>query len=325
MNKRVTILDVAKRSGFGVGTVSRVLSGDKYVKESTRIKVMEAVEELQYTPNVNGGRLRRKHSGVIAVLVPIINHPFFAEFVEEVGAVAMQEGYSLLLITSKRNVDKEKEILKKIKQKEIDGAIFVTHYRHSEEELRGFPLVSIDRHLTDSMPFVSSDNYDATRKAVEYLIATGAKNIAYLGTKPHVDSEVILREKAYLDVIKENNLTPYVINEVVEHGEEEKLVDKLLDTFKNIDAIFASGMTLSQILYHKLNEKGFKIPEDIQLISYDGVFNPWNKEVVMTSIKQPIKQLATEAFKILVKLINEEEVQIENIYKTEFIKTKTTK
>ena len=325
MSKRITILDVAKLSGFGIGTVSRVLSGDKYVKESTRKKVMEAVDELQYTPNINGGRLRKKHAGVIAVLVPIINHPFFAEFVEDVGAIAMQEGYSLLLITSKQNVDKEKEILKKIKQKEIDGAIFVTHYDHSDDELRGFPLVSIDRHLNETIPFVSSDNYDASRKAVEYLISTGAKNIAYIGTKPHVDSEVILREKAYLDVIKEHNLTPYIINEVVEHGEEEKLVDKLLDTYKNIDAIFASGMTLSQILYFKLWEKGYKIPEEIQLVSYDGVFNPWNKEAIMTSIKQPVKTLAEEAFKILVKLINEEEVQKVNIFKSEFIKSKTTK
>lgn len=325
MSKRITILDVAEKSGYGVGTVSRVLSGDKYVKPETRQKVLKVVEELKYTPNVNGGRLRKKHSEVIAVLVPIINHPFFAEFVEEVETVAMQNGYSVILVTSKMNVDKEKEILKKIKQKEVDGAIFVTHYHHSDEELEGCPLVSIDRHLNEHVPFVSSDNYDATRKAIEYLIEKGAKHIGYVGTKPFVDSEVTLREKAYLDVLKEHNMTPYVINKAVEHGDESVLVDELLASYPNLDAIFASGNTLSQIVYKKVLDKGIKVPEQMQIISYDGVFNSWNKEAVITSIQQPIKVMAEEAFKLLIKTINEEAVENKHIYPTQFIKANTTK
>ena len=117
MSRRVTILDVAKKSGYGVGTVSRVISGDKYVKESTKKEILKTIEELNYTPNVNGARLRRKHSRVIAVMVPVINHPFFAEFVEDIDSVAMQNGYSILLVTSKMNVEKERDILNKIKRK----------------------------------------------------------------------------------------------------------------------------------------------------------------------------------------------------------------
>lgn len=325
MANKVTIVDVAKKSGFGVGTVSRVLSGDKYVKESTRVKVLQAVEELNYTPNVNGARLRKKHSGVIAVLVPIINHPFFAEFVEEIDSVAMQEGYSILLVTSKMNVEKEKTILDKIKRKEVDGAIFVTHYEHRDEELEGCPLVSVDRHLNHHVPFVSSDNYDATKKAIEYLISAGAKKIGFLGTKPFVNSEVMLREKAYLDTMKEHNLPPFTVNEVVEHGEETKIVNKLLTTYPDLDAVFASGNTLSQILYSKLISMGKKLPEDIQLISYDGIFNEWNQEINISAIQQPIKEMAIGAFKTLIDLINEKEVPHELIYKTKFIKGKTSK
>ena len=119
MMQKVTITDVARESGYGVGTVSRVISGDKSVKDSTRDKINKVIADLHYVPNVNGARLRKKHSGVIAVMVPVINHPFFAEFVERVEEIADKNGCSLLLVTSQMNKEKEAEILKKIRQREI--------------------------------------------------------------------------------------------------------------------------------------------------------------------------------------------------------------
>ena len=139
MANKVTILDVAKASGYGVGTVSRVLSGEASVKESTRQKILKVIEELNYTPNVTGARLRTQHSGVIAVMVPIIFHPFFSEFLEDVESAAAEKGYSILLVASQMNVEKEREILRKIKRKEVDGAIFVTHYEHDDADLKDCP------------------------------------------------------------------------------------------------------------------------------------------------------------------------------------------
>ena len=116
--KKVTINDVAEKSGYGLGTVSRVISGDKSVKDSTRKKILQTIEELNYVPNVNGARLRKKHSEVIAVLVPVINHPFFANFVEYLESVAGEHGYSLLLLSSQMDEKKEEDILWKIRKKE---------------------------------------------------------------------------------------------------------------------------------------------------------------------------------------------------------------
>lgn len=322
---KVTINDVVKKSGYGLGTVSRVISGDKSVKESTRKKILKVIEELNYVPNVNGARLRRKHSNVIAVLVPVINHPLFAEFVEDVEKIADENGYSLLLVTSQMNEKKEDDILLKIRQKEIDGAIFVTHYEHSNEEIEGLPLVSFDRHLNNVVPFVSSDNYESTKKAIEYLIDKGAKKIGYIGTKPFVESEVSLREKAYLDVIKERGYTPYVLNEVVDHGEEGKLVDRFIELYPDVDAIFASGSTVSFLLYQKLTELGKKMPEEVQLISYDGIYLLKEGKRIVTSIEQPIKELAEASFNILVDIINEREVKQANIFKAQFVQGETTK
>lgn len=323
--EKVTINDVARISGYGIGTVSRVLRGDKSVKDSTRQKILKVIEELHYTPNVNGARLRQKHNNVIAVLVPIINHPVFAELVENIETVANEQGYSILLVSSQNNIEREHDILRMIKQKEVDGAIFVTHYEHEEEEIKDCPLVSIDRHLNGSVPFVSSDNYQATKAAIELFISHGDKKIGYLGTKPFVKSEVSLREEAYIDAMKEHGLEIRSSNEIVEHGEEEQLVDQFLEKYPDLDAIFASGNTLSQLIYRKLNKLGKRMPEDIELIGYDGVFSAWDDTVSISSIQQPIAEMAVASFELLVKLINNQETQRENIFKTRFIKGNTTR
>lgn len=325
MDKKVTILDVAKASGYGVGTVSRVLSGEASVKESTRQKILKVIDELNYTPNVTGVRLRTQHSGVIAVMVPVIFHPFFSEFLEDVESAATEKGYSVLLVASQMNVEKEREILRKIKRKEVDGAIFVTHYEHDDADLHDCPLVSIDRHLNHSVPFVSSDNYDATKNALEQLVASGAKKIGYIGSKPFVDSEVLLREKAYLDVMKEHHLPVMLLNEAIAHGEEEKLADQFLAKYPDLDAIFASGNTLTDVIYFKLASLGKRMPEDIQLVGYDGVAYNLDGYPKISAIAQPIKEMAVAAFNILIDLINGKEVKQKNIYKTTFVKGSTTK
>ena len=310
MMQKVTITDVARESGYGVGTVSRVISGDKSVKDSTRDKINKVIADLHYVPNVNGARLRKKHSGVIAVMVPVINHPFFAEFVEQVEEIADKNGCSLLLVTSQMNKEKEAEILKKIRQREIDGAIFVTHYQHDRKELEGCPLVSIDRHLSDEIPLVSSDNYQATRKALETLYAHGARRIGFLGTEPSVESEVSLRKQAYDDFVKEKGLPSLDKWEIVDHGKEGELVASFLKECPNLDAVFASNAIVAT--------------QDCELICYDGVSPVWGDGSI-SCLRQDIQAMAETSFLLLQDLIEGKKVKARNIIPTQTILGQTTR
>ena len=130
--RQPTIKDVAIRSGVGVGTVSRVLNNSPQISEQTRKKVLKAIKELNYVPNVAGKRLSQNRSYVIAVIVPVINHPYFAKLIAELELAADAKGYSLLVASSQHRIEKEREILKRIAQNEADGALFVTHYEHQE-------------------------------------------------------------------------------------------------------------------------------------------------------------------------------------------------
>ncbi|MBR0295241.1 MAG: LacI family DNA-binding transcriptional regulator [Bacilli bacterium] len=322
--RSTTIKDVAKRSGVGIGTVSRVLNNDPKVSEKTRKKVKSAIEELNYVPNVIGKKLSQNRSNVIAVVVPVIDHPFFASLIAKLELEADKHHYSLLVATSQHRIEKEREILNRIAQNEADGAIFVTHYEHEEKEFENLAIVSIDRHLGSSIPIVTSNNYEATKQGIEYLLDKGAKKIAYLGSKPSSVSEVSFREKAYLDMMKENNLEPLVINEIVDHGEEKVLIDKLLRHYPNFDSVFVSNCTLAHILLNELRNKNIKVPEDVQVLSYDGEFanNGYSKT---TTLQQPIDLMASKCVESLIKLINNENnVDKLSVFDCQFVKGTTT-
>ena len=322
--RTATIKDVATKSGVGVGTVSRVLNNSPQISEATRNKVLEAIKELNYVPNVAGKRLSQKKSYVIAVVVPVIDHPFFARLVSFVEKEADAKGYSVLLASSQHRIEKEHEILRRLQQNEADGALFVTHYEHAEDEFKNLAIVSIDRHLGKDIPIVTTDNYEASRKAVEHLIEKGCKKIAYLGTKPNQVSEVSLREKAYRDVIKEHNMECIVVNEITEHGSENQLVDVLFSSYKGFDGVFVSGCTLATLLYNKIKALNLKTPEDIQIVSYDGEFALDDIHHI-TTLEQPLDEMAKKCVELLIKKIDGVETEPVSKFNCRFVKGETTK
>ena len=319
-----TIKEVAAKSGVGIGTVSRVLNNSPQISEATRKKVLKAIKELDYVPNVAGKRLSQKKSYVIAVLVPVIDHPFFARLVSNLEIEADKKGYSLLLATSQHRIEKEHEILRRLQQGEADGALFVTHYEHHEDEFKGLAIVSIDRHLGKNIPVVTTDNYEATKKAIEHLIEKGCKKIAYLGTKPNQVSEVSLREKAYEDVCKKHNMPLMIVNQNVGHGEENKLIDELFNSYKEFDGVFVSGCTLATLLYNRMKLMGIKTPEDIQMVSYDGEFSLDDVHHIST-LEQPLDLMAKKCVELLIDKINSKEVESLSKFNCRFIKGETTK
>ena len=319
-----TIKDVAKHAGVGIGTVSRVINNEGAVGAKTRQKVLDAMNDLNYSPNNMASQLRRNETRIIALLVPIVNHPFFAKLAYYVEDEADRFGYSTILVSSQQRVEKEIEIISRIKQKKVDGAVFVTHYIHEEENLKDCPIISIDRVLSKDTPYVTSDNYEATKKAIKYMIERGAKRIGFIGSKPLVDSEVMERERAYRDVMAEYDMPIRIVNEVMQHGEEPVVVADFIEKYADVDGVFVSGYTLSQFFYDAAIELGKKIPEDLQIVSYDGIFKQWSTSN-MTSVEQPIEEMARQVVRLLIKKIHGEETCTRTVLKTKFVLGTTTK
>ena len=324
MSSNPTIKEVAAKCGVGIGTVSRVLNNSPQISEATRKKVMDAIKELNYVPNVAGKRLSQNKSYVIAVVIPVIDHPFFAKLVACIEKEADERGYSLLLATSQHRIEKEYEILRRLQQNEADGALFVTHYEHAEEDFKNLAIVSIDRHLGKDIPIVTTDNYEATKQAVEYLIEKGCKKIAYLGTKPNQVSEVSLRKQAYVDAMKEHDMECIIVNKNVGHGEENQIIDELFESHKGFDGAFVSGCTLATLLYNRIKALNLKTPEDIQMVSYDGEFALDDVHHI-TTLEQPLDEMAKKCVELLINKINGVETEPLFKFNCRFVKGETTK
>ncbi|MBQ7339896.1 MAG: LacI family DNA-binding transcriptional regulator [Clostridia bacterium] len=319
-----TIKDVAKKAGVGIGTVSRVINKQKAVGDKTRDKVLDAMKELNYSPNKMASQLRKNKTKIIALLVPVINHPFFAKLAYFIEDEADKFGYTVLLVSSQQRVEKEVEIISRIKRREVDGAVFVTHFMHDEKVFKDCPIVSIDRTFSKDVPYVTSNNYDATKKALEYMIEKGAKKVGFIGSKPLVESEVMDRERAYIDLMKEKNMPVRSVNEIILHGDESRLVNDFMNKYPEVDGVFVSGYSLSQVFYKNAVDSGRKIPDDMQIISYDGEFTQWSVNQI-TCVEQPIEEMARKIVDLLIKKIRGETTQTRTVLETRFVLGSTTK
>ena len=315
-----SIKDVAKHAGVGLGTVSRVLNGEEKVSEETREKVLRAIRELDYKRNSLAVSFRKKENKIVALLVPVIDHPFFAKFAYYVEDELDKNGYSLIISSSQSRQSKEYAMIEKLKKKGVDGIIFVTHYDYRNEELSKYPVVSVDRHF-DNVPFVTSNNYDSSVLACEWLVSEGCRKIAYLGGKTLVESEVMERERAYRAVMQRHGFEEIVKCEVVKHGGEQPMVEELFSEHQDLDGIFVSGDTMTNLIFEHCEKCGIDIPEKLKVASYDGVqIKTGDLKDKIAYVEQPIEQLSRKAVDILLKKIKGEDVPLKTVLDAKFVR-----
>ena len=299
-NKRPTMKDVAKEAGVALGTVSKVFNGIA-VGEEYKTKVEEAAKKLGYQVNVYARGLRASKTNTIAVIMPNLIHPFYSAMADECCNQLTKAGYKTLLSTTAYDPDTEQECIDLVQHNKVDGIIAIT-YNPKLEVNEDIPFVIIDRKFHTNVPCVSSDNYTGGQMAARHLIECGCKNLLYLGISSHVPGEADKRPlgfEAYAKSCKAN----YTIHNVWDEEGSENIIaflDKSIQNGKlSFDGIFCgTDMLAVQIIDH-LKAKGISIPEDVQIIGYDGVKRFGFDDYCCSTIKQPIDQMAKAAVDIL--------------------------
>nr|WP_276540951.1 LacI family DNA-binding transcriptional regulator [Salipaludibacillus agaradhaerens] len=318
------ISDVAKVAGVSPTTVSRVLNNRGYIGKETREKVHEAMEKINYYPNDIARSLYIKKTFLIGVIFPTTSNPFYGQLIFHLENYANSLGYKVLLCNSQGREDKEKSYLQMLQRNQVDGVIAGAHNRGIEEyDIPNLPVVGFDRYLSKNTPVVSSDNYEGGRLASQLLIDKGCKNIIHINGPIDLETPANLRREAYEKVMRDNQLTPITYETT---RDNEEVIKRLFDDHPEVDGIFASDDLIAANVMREARKRNISIPNDLKLIGYDGTQTTRILLPELSTIEQPIKDIAEKCVDILIKQIDgeREDIQQHTILPVRLIDAETT-
>ena len=300
------IKDVAKKAGVGVGTVSRMLNDSGYVADDTRKKIEIAMRELNYTPNELARNLYHKRTGIIAVLVPNVSHPFFSEFVNYAEAELYKIGYKMMLCNTKKADNAELEYLDMLNRHIVDGVITGVHSLNVEEykKIRK-PIVALDRYIGENIPVVAVNHKEGGRLAADTLIQNGCKKILHFKGSIVVESPYHERHFEFDRIMKKNNIDTLTYELEWNRFDSEyyrQVIHEISVKGMDFDGVFAVDRMAIECMNEAIRNHR-KVPRDVKIVAYDGTFITELVEPQMTAVVQPIEKLAEESVRLLNDLI----------------------
>lgn len=325
-----SIREVAKIAQVSPATVSRVINGTAKVDEVKRQRVLEAIDETGYKPNELARALFKKSSKIIGMIVPNIENPFFNELAKVIEKEAYENGYRILLCNSNDNEEKELMNIQMLNQLKADGVIIVTNSDRTVQEVEqyDFPVVLVDRNFSShkEMSVVESDNYKGGKMATEHLIKCGCKNIVCM-RGPQSLSSAKQRYLGYNYICKKYGINEQYIDCDYSFESGLRKTKELIKRYPNVDGIIASNDMVAISVYKILTKKGYRVPDDIQIIGFDNISYSWLFTPEITTIAQPIKEIGKKSIQIIIGHKKEEKIEIEkeNIFDVKLIQRQTTK
>lgn len=312
VSKSVTMKDIAEYTGFSIATISRVINGNYPVNVKTKEKVLNAIEELNYEPNLVAKNLRSKKSNLVAIIVADITNPYYVSIAKEIDDYLFKEGYNLITCSTGESTRKEDKIIRSLLSKQVD-AIALSPSDSEKTNVAGLinenvPVVLVDRKLKNvDFPFVGTNNFIEGYQLTEYLIKKGHKNIGIITGKLNTSTGQD-RFKGFERAMKDYNLD--IKKKWVFTGEfEEKQAYKNITSFLENDnciptAIVSSNNLMAKGLMDAFKEKNIRIPEDVSLVSFGVIENSKFFNTQITSIEQDTRYIGKKVAEILLSMLN---------------------
>lgn len=312
----MNIRDIAKLSGVGVSTVSRVLNNHPDVKESTRKNVLRVIKESNYVPNNSARILKQNNTKNIGVLVKGVFNPFFSELINVIGNKINEQKYTMILQQNDYVLEQEVEnIISFVKEKRLQGIICLGgNFIGLDED--SFKNIDVPIVLTsvntvsalgrDKYSTVGINNLQASYDAIDYLIKKGHKNIALMLGEKNDFCVSWWRYKGYVKALKDNNIEPNDENIIIGDYDSKvayEVTMEFLKKRKDITAIFAISDFMSMGVAKAVTDSGLTVGKDISIVGFDGMdvscyYNPG-----ITTIKQPKEEIAIKSVEILFDLL----------------------
>lgn len=311
-NHRPKLEDVAAAAGVSKTTVSRVLNHRGYLSEKTIAKVQKAMQELDYRPNIIARQLYKQRTDLVGMIFPTVDNPFFSQLEAEMERQLYRNGYKVLIGNSQNDLAKEENYLQQLLTHQVDGLIVGTQnrgligYQHAN-----LPVVAIDQVVGKNIPVVSSDNYQGGLLATQRLLDDGCRHIIHTNGPLGLDTPTQKRREAYEHLMTKNNLPAitYHLDFNISTIDKERVFRRIFEEHPEVDGIFAANDTDASTIINLASEYGKRIPEDLKIVGYDGSNVTRLLLPGLTTIQQPIDEMADLAVQLLQARINGENVK----------------
>ena len=323
-----TIVDVARLAGVTPTTVSRVINNRGYISEKTKKRVHEAMDELGYQPNEIARSLTKQKSNTIGVIVPHISHPYFAKLISNLENEAAKKDYKIILCNSKEKAEKEKQYLDMCKSNRVAGIIICSGNIESNKiNTGGIPVVLLEKNFEECKLGIQCDNYQGGKLATEHLIECGCKKILHLSGVIDEEMPADNREKAFIDVCSKNEIEYFIKKYDIDTYNQMNYYDYIkaaLNEIEGVDGIFASSDLIAAQVIQVCNEIKIRIPEDIKLVGFDDVDISQLTTPRITTVHQPIKEMARLSIELIDAKYNNIEVNEKTILPIKLIIREST-
>ncbi|MBR1585351.1 MAG: LacI family DNA-binding transcriptional regulator [Clostridia bacterium] len=288
-----TMADVAREAGVALGTVSRVVNGEQ-VGEEYKNKVLSAIQRLGYHYNISGRALRTDRTNTIAFIIPNTINPYFALLVHHVNLALEKRNYKMMLCFSEYDQGREIEYIQMAQQNRVDGIIALTYNPHLSIP-EDIPFVTIDRFFSVSVPCIASDNFGGGRMAAKKLYELGCRRVAFMRVGSTLTNEPSKRKDGFVSACVDLGM-PFEVMALEDGAPFDEFVRFLTDHMQNgrltFDGLFLGTDMLAWQICQVLKRMGVRIPEDVQVIGFDGIRMFGDQAYVTSTIVQPVQEIA---------------------------------
>lgn len=301
-NSAPTMKDVALEAGVALGTVSKVINGLP-VGESYRIRVEEAIQKLNYQVNSYAQGLKANRTYTVALLIPNTFHPYFASLTHHINLSLLKRKYRMLLCVTDGNQNLEQEYVMMVQQNKVDGIIGLTYNPNLKVE-EDTPFVSIDRSMGAKIPCVASDNFSGGQMAAEKLAELGCKHVAFLRIGSSLTNEPNKRKAGFENGCLARNLQ--YSSKILQDGDpisefEIFLKEHMHNGKLDFDGLFCVTDRIVYDVMKILKKLNVKVPEDVQIIGFDGIQAFGDNDYICSTIVQPVHEIAEICVELLLQ------------------------
>jgi DNA-binding LacI/PurR family transcriptional regulator len=335
-NDQITIRDIALKLGVSISTVSRALRNVEDINPETKKVVLETAKKLNYEPNRIAQSLRSKKTNILGVLVPQINLHFFSSAISGIQEYASRHHYSVIICQSLESLQTEEAAIHALISNRVDGLLIslsseTNRTDHLQPLLqKKIPIVLFDR-VADGLNAtrVIVDDYDGAFKAVEHLIKTGCKRIAYMGGPSHlyISNQ---RKRGYLEALKKYEIR--IDDDLIVHCDDLQIepalkAEVLLNEKERPDAFFCLNDPIAIMVMQVIKSKQLNIPNDVSIIGFTNEPVSQYIEPSLTTVSQPSYEIGEMAASLFIEQIEHKEsfVPVTKVLPTKLVLRNSTR